>query len=587
MTTQTDRLRGYVGNLGVKTPVECATTGNITLSAEQTIDGITTSESRVLVKDQTTASENGVYISSTGTWERASDMDGNYDIKAGTFVAVGQGTVNAGQIFVQTTVDPTVGTSNLVFESLASYLLNATNVLGIGTTGNTNAPLWEAADALNTGVTFGNTSLIDWDGQEFVLKYNIDENGRVSIAGGSSYLAFSGSTTEIYSYSTAAPGAYPGSGSPVRFGPHVAAFSAELKTAPTAEYQISLFGHTWLQGAVSTSAGKVFTISQNSYKNAAGDFVYNATDEASQIVMRDGTVVLKCAASAAAGTTVTWVDILAASPTAVTITGDLNVTGTVTGSGLSQWTTTASGIHYGSSAVSVGIGADPTVAAMRVLDAGLLISGTSPIMGIKIENSTGSNGRLEITTRSGEVRFDGVSNNPITFCQNGTEGMRYHTDGTVGIGTSAPGSKLDVKGTLRLSGSSSGYVGLAPAAAAGSTTYTLPSADGSSGQVLSTNGSGTLSWIANAVPTRSWSDVSGSRSAATTYTNTSGRDMTVMITKPAAVAVLADLLVAGVTIAKWASGTADEDCVSWEVPIGATYRINLSLGSISTWFELS
>lgn len=47
---------------------------------------------------------------------------------------------------------------------------------------------------------------------------------------------------------------------------------------------------------------------------------------------------------------------------------------------------------------------------------------------------------------------------------------------------------------LRLSGSSSGYVGLQAAAAAGSTTYTLPSADGTNGQVLSTNGSGVLSW---------------------------------------------------------------------------------------------
>jgi hypothetical protein len=37
-------------------------------------------------------------------------------------------------------------------------------------------------------------------------------------------------------------------------------------------------------------------------------------------------------------------------------------------------------------------------------------------------------------------------------------------------------------------------VGLAPATAAGSTTYTLPSADGSANQVLQTNGSGVLSW---------------------------------------------------------------------------------------------
>jgi hypothetical protein len=84
----------------------------------------------------------------------------------------------------------------------------------------------------------------------------------------------------------------------------------------------------------------------------------------------------------------------------------------------------------------------------------------------------------------------------ITSSQWVTSGANiYYTAGNVGIGTTSPGSALDVKGTLRLSGSSSGYVGLAPAAAAGSTTYTLPSADGSANQVLRTNGSGVLSWV--------------------------------------------------------------------------------------------
>ena len=83
----------------------------------------------------------------------------------------------------------------------------------------------------------------------------------------------------------------------------------------------------------------------------------------------------------------------------------------------------------------------------------------------------------------------------ITSSQWVTSGANiYYTAGNVGVGTTSPGSALDVKGTLRLSGSSSGYVGLAPAASAGSTTYTLPSADGSANQVLQTNGSGVLSW---------------------------------------------------------------------------------------------
>jgi hypothetical protein len=81
---------------------------------------------------------------------------------------------------------------------------------------------------------------------------------------------------------------------------------------------------------------------------------------------------------------------------------------------------------------------------------------------------------------------------------NNIERMRVTSGGNVGINTSSPGSTLDVKGTLRLSGSSSGYVGFAPAAAAGSTTYTLPSADGTAGQALVTNGSGTLSWAITA-----------------------------------------------------------------------------------------
>lgn len=56
---------------------------------------------------------------------------------------------------------------------------------------------------------------------------------------------------------------------------------------------------------------------------------------------------------------------------------------------------------------------------------------------------------------------------------------------------------VDVKRSLRLSGTTSGFIGLQPPAAAGSTTYTLPASPGSSGQFLMTdgvNGNATLNW---------------------------------------------------------------------------------------------
>ena len=59
---QTDRATGLVGETGIKEPVRVATTANITLSGEQTIDGVAVVDGdRVLVKDQTTAANNGIY----------------------------------------------------------------------------------------------------------------------------------------------------------------------------------------------------------------------------------------------------------------------------------------------------------------------------------------------------------------------------------------------------------------------------------------------------------------------------------------------------------------------------------------------
>jgi uncharacterized cupin superfamily protein len=103
--------------LDVKDSVKVATTANITLSGTQTIDGVAVSaDERVLVKNQSTASENGIYDCKAGSWSRSSDFDANSEVTSGAFVFVEQGTTSADSGFVLTTDGSiTVGTTALSF----------------------------------------------------------------------------------------------------------------------------------------------------------------------------------------------------------------------------------------------------------------------------------------------------------------------------------------------------------------------------------------------------------------------------------------------------------------------------------------
>ena len=72
-------IKSYVDSvasgLDVKESCKIATTANITLSGTQTIDGVAiTADKRVLVKDQSTGTENGIYLCKAGAWARASDF---------------------------------------------------------------------------------------------------------------------------------------------------------------------------------------------------------------------------------------------------------------------------------------------------------------------------------------------------------------------------------------------------------------------------------------------------------------------------------------------------------------------------------
>lgn len=83
------------GDFDPKASVVVATTANITLSGTQTIDGVSVAVGdRVLVKNQSTASQNGVYVCASGSWPRAVDMD-DWAEFPGAHVFVEKGTAYA------------------------------------------------------------------------------------------------------------------------------------------------------------------------------------------------------------------------------------------------------------------------------------------------------------------------------------------------------------------------------------------------------------------------------------------------------------------------------------------------------------
>jgi hypothetical protein len=190
VSSQDAATKAYVDaarmGLDVKASVRVATTANITLSGTQTIDGVSLSAGdRVLVKDQSTASQNGIYAVAAGVWSRASDADISAEVTAGMFSFVSEGTVNADSGWVLTTNDAiTLGTTSLVF---AQFSGAGQITAGAGLTKNGNT-----IDAVGTaGRIVVNADNIDLDtvsqtdgsgssGTSFVQSVTRDSYGRVT-----------------------------------------------------------------------------------------------------------------------------------------------------------------------------------------------------------------------------------------------------------------------------------------------------------------------------------------------------------------------------------------------------------------------
>ena len=148
--------------LQVKASVVAATVSNIAgtydnvagtitpSSAISTIDGVTVTDGdRILVKDQTTQTENGVYVvgGSGSLLTRATDSTSAADLTAGQFFFIQSGSENGDAGFVQTNIVSTVGSDNIIYTQFSG----AGQIIDGAAIGKTGNELFVKVNALDTG----------------------------------------------------------------------------------------------------------------------------------------------------------------------------------------------------------------------------------------------------------------------------------------------------------------------------------------------------------------------------------------------------------------------------------------------------
>lgn len=168
--------------LHIHESVVAATTTNVNLANAlengDTLDGITLATgNRILVKNQTTQSENGIYVvQASGQPTRATDFDTATEVDSGDFVFVYSGTVNASTGWVQTNKPATIGTDAIVFTQFSgagTYLAGD----GLALTGN--------SFSVNAGTGIS------------IVSDNVTNTGVLSITGTANQISASGSTGAI------------------------------------------------------------------------------------------------------------------------------------------------------------------------------------------------------------------------------------------------------------------------------------------------------------------------------------------------------------------------------------------------------
>lgn len=157
-----------------KEPVRVASVANLTLTGPgASIDGVTlVSGDRVLVKNQTTQSQNGIYVftGAATAMTRATDFDEDSEVVGGVVVVVEEGSTHADQSFVVTSDNPlTVGTSSVIFGLMPfntfsggnGIIIDGSNVISVDLLDSGSGLIFAGGGSDELAINFASTFTID------------------------------------------------------------------------------------------------------------------------------------------------------------------------------------------------------------------------------------------------------------------------------------------------------------------------------------------------------------------------------------------------------------------------------------------
>jgi len=436
--------------LSVKTAVKVATTANITLSGTQTIDGVAVSAGdRVLVKNQSTSSENGAYDVAAGAWSRSTDSDTGTEL-VNAFYFVQSGTTLQATGWVQSTPGPiTIGSTSLVFSQFSGA-----------------AEYQAGAGMTKTGLTF---DVVTADASRIVVNPDNIDLATTGVTGGT----YTKVTLDAYGRATSA----------------TAATTSDI-TEGSRLYFTDVRAQAAITGAASTITTSNLTVSRALASDSSGKVVATAvtgtelgylsgatSNIQSQLANRqplDATLSALASTITAADTMIYFTGVDTAQTASLTTFGR-SIMGSVDAAA-------------GRSALGVIIGTDvqaydPDLGAIAAL------SGTSGFLKKtaantwSLDTSTYLTGNQNITL-SGDVTGSGATGISVTLANSGV------TAGTYGSATQVPAFTVDAKG--RVTGVTNTAINLI-SALSGLSDVTISSI--ADGQLLRYTGGGTNKWV--------------------------------------------------------------------------------------------